>query len=194
MTTPPRRGADDELIAELVVAAQAGASWAFTRLHERFAGQVAGYLRLQGAVDVEDLTSEVFLAAFTGIGTFSGDGAGFRSWLFTIAHRRLIDDRRRRGRRVATAALDVLPDSGANLPGGDAEAEALHRLGTERVVALLDGLSPDQRDVLSLRILGDLTVEQVAEAVGKRPGAVKALQRRGLEALRRRMAEEGVPL
>jgi RNA polymerase sigma factor (sigma-70 family) len=188
------RGADDELVGELVAAAQANGAWAFTRLYERFAGPVAGYLRAQGATEPEDLTSEVFLSVFTGIGRFTGDGADFRSWLFTIAHRRLIDARRRRGRRVATSALDGLPERGAALPGGDAETEAIEGLGTERVVALLSELSPDQRDVLTLRILGDLTVEQVAEAVGKRPGAVKALQRRGLEALRRRFSEEGVPL
>ncbi len=188
------RGSDDELVGELVVAAQANAAWAFTRLYERFAGPVAGYLRAQGASEPEDLTSEVFLSAFTGIARFRGGGADFRSWLFTIAHRRLIDERRRRGRRVATSALDDLPEGGTALPGGDAETEALHGLGTEGVVSLLADLSPDQRDVLALRILGDLTVDQVADAVGKKPGAVKALQRRGLEALRRRFSEEGVPL
>jgi RNA polymerase sigma factor (sigma-70 family) len=184
--------ADDDLVAELVVAAQAGAAWAFTRLWERFAGPVAGYLRLQGAAEPEDLTSEVFLAAFTGLGRFRGDGAAFRSWLFTIAHRRLIDERRRRGRRVATTELEA--SAGETLEGGDAETEALTGLGTERVLRLLADLSPDQRDVLALRILGDLTVEQVADALGKRAGAVKALQRRGLEALRRKFSEEGVPL
>lgn len=194
MTDPPGTGASDELVAELVVAAQAGAGWAFTRLWERFAGQVTGYLRLQGAKDPEDLASEVFLSAFTGIGRFSGDGAAFRSWLFTIAHRRVIDDRRRRSRRVATSALDLLPDAGAAVSGGDAEADALAALGTGRVAELLAGLSPDQRDVLALRILGDLTVEQVARALGKKPGAVKALQRRGLEALRRTISQGGVPL
>jgi RNA polymerase sigma-70 factor (ECF subfamily) len=188
------RGGDDGHVGELVLAAQAGAGWAFTRLHQRFAGQVAGYLRLQGAPDPEDLTSEVFLSAFTGIGRFTGDGADFRSWLFTIAHRRLIDDRRRRGRRVVTSALDELPEGGAAVAGGDAEVDALDRLATDRVVRLLADLSPDQRDVLALRILGDLTVEQVAEAVGKKPGAVKALQRRGLSALRKILLTLGVPI
>ena len=53
---------------------------------------------------------------------------------------------------------------------------------------------PDQRDVLLLRILGDLTVDQVADVLGKSAGAVKQLQRRGLEAIRRLSAREGVPL
>jgi RNA polymerase sigma factor (sigma-70 family) len=58
-------------------------------------------------------------------------------------------------------------------------------LGSERVRSLLEGLSPDQRTVLTLRVIGDLTVEQVAELIGKRPGAVKQLQRRALAALRK---------
>jgi RNA polymerase sigma-70 factor (ECF subfamily) len=59
---------------------------------------------------------------------------------------------------------------------------------------IIDRLAPEQRDVLLLRVLGDLTVEEVARAVGKSPGAVKALQRRGLSAIKRTLAEEGVPL
>ena len=67
------------------------------------------------------------------------------------------------------------------------ESDVLARLGPERVRSLLGELSPDQRDVLLLRIVADLTVEQVAEALGKAPGAVKQLQRQGLGALRRRL-------
>jgi DNA-directed RNA polymerase specialized sigma24 family protein len=92
-------------------------------------------------------------------------------------------------------------DAVANDTGGigtrsapSAETEALAALGTERVRALLDGLSPDQRDVLLLRLLGDLTVEQAAGVLGKRPGAVKALQRRGLAAVSRALAAQGVTL
>ena len=61
------------------------------------------------------------------------------------------------------------------------------------VLRMLDQLTEEQRDVLALRVIGDLTVEQVAEIVGKKPGAVKALQRRALRALRKK-AERGVPI
>ena len=67
-------------------------------------------------------------------------------------------------------------------------------LGSARVHELLAELTPDQRDVMLLRVVADLTVEQVAEVVGKPPGAVKALQRRALAALRRLVEAEGVPL
>lgn len=172
---------------DVLVAARAGAAWAFERLYNDLAPVVAGYLRSQGSADPEDLTSEVFLGVFRGLSGFQGDQSQFRSWVFTIAHRRLTDERRRRGRRPATRPLEARAELRA---GGDVEQEALTALGDVRVRELLAGLSEDQRSVLTLRIIGDLTVEQVAEAIGKRPGAVKALQRRGLAALRKALEVE----
>ncbi len=81
-----------------------------------------------------------------------------------------------------------------DLPAGNVEDEAVRRLATERVHRLCEGLVPDQRDVLLLRMLACLTVEEIAQALGKTPGAVKALQRRGLAAIRRQMDHQGVPL
>jgi RNA polymerase sigma factor (sigma-70 family) len=130
--------------------------------------------------------------------TFQGDEAGFRSWVFTIAHRRLLDERRRRTRRPPpeplTDTADVLAPAS---PATDDVEEAIDRsLGAERVRALCDRLVPDQRDVLLLRLLGDLSIEQIAGTLGKSKGAVKALQRRGLAAIGRLLEREreGVPL
>lgn len=175
---------------DVLGAAQANAGWAFQRLFDELARPVVGYLRLQGAREPDDLANEVFLGVFSGIGSFEGSEEQFRSWVFTIAHRRLTDERRRLGRRP------VLSDHGGEPEtiGGDAESDALSSLGEERVRELLARLAPDQRDVLLLRILADLTVDQAAEALGKTPGAVKALQRRGLAALRKEISKEGVPL
>ena len=180
---------DAELVGELVLAAQANAPWAFERLYRHFSPVVCGYLRAQGAQDPEDLANEVFLGAFRRLGTFTGDGTAFRSWLFTIAHHRLVDDRRRRSRTVATAPLDRSVET---RPGGDVEDDALASLAGGDALALLDGLAPDQRAVLALRIVADLSIAETAETLGKRPGAVKALQRRALEALRRKLAPQGV--
>lgn len=179
-----------ESFDSVLVAAQAGAGWALERLWRAFSGPVAGYLRLQGAIESDDLTSEVFLGAFRSIGGFSGDEAAFRSWLFTIAHRRVIDARRAAGRRPRLAELEEAPAR----PGLDLEAEVLTRAATERVRALCGRLAPDQRDVLLLRLVGGFTVEEVAATLGKSPGAVKALQRRGLLALRRILEREGLPI
>ena len=176
--------------AQVLSAAQANSGWALRRLFDDLARPVAGYLRVQGAREPDDLANEVFLGVFSGIAGFEGSEEQFRSWVFTIAHRRLTDERRRLGRRP------VLADHGdqAEIVGGDTENDALSSLGSERVREMLAALAPDQRDVLLLRIVADLTVDHAAEALGKTPGAVKALQRRGLAALRREISKKGVPL
>lgn len=177
---------------QVLAAARTGAPWAFEAIYRDLSGPVTGYLRLHGAAEPDDLASEAFIGVLTGLGSFTGTEDGFRAWVFTIAHRRLVDEWRRAGRRPPLADVDAtVLDSHV---GGDAEADALASLGTERVTGLCAALAPDQRAVLLLRILGDLTVEQVAEVLGKGAPAVKALQRRGLKALARTLQAEGVPL
>src|SRR3954447_4949925 len=162
---------------DVLGAARAGAEWAWERLYGDLSPRVAGYLRAHGAGDPEDLTGEVFLQVVRGLGGFAGDEAAFRAWVFTIAHRRLVDDLRRRGRRPAGPPLDEV----AEPAGGDVRDGAVARLEESAVRAAIESLEGDQRTVLLLRIMGDLTVEQVARALGKRTGAVKALQRRALK-------------
>ena len=161
----------------VLFAARACAEWAWQRIYEELAPPVAGYLRAHGAADAEDLTAEVFLQVVRGLDGFSGPEAAFRGWVFTIAHRRLVDELRRRSRRPET----LVDEPDVTLVGGDVEEEAQAGLDDARVRAAIAALPDDQRAVLLLRIIGDLTIEQIAEAVGKRPGAVKALQRRALK-------------
>lgn len=174
-------------------AARSGAGWAAGRLWSSLAPQVAGYLRAQGASEPDDLASEVFIGVLRSLGSFSGDEDRFRSWVFTIAHRRLVDERRRLVRRPPPSPLGGDERVGAS-PSASAEDEALRRLSTERVRRVCARLVPDQRDVLLLRLVGGLTSEEVAAALGKSPGAVRALQRRGVASLRRIFEQEGVPL
>lgn len=166
---------------DVLAAAQAGAAWAFERLYRDLSPAVTGYLRLHGAAEPDDLASETFLGVFTGLAGFRGDEAALRAWVFTIAHRRLVDDWRRRGRRPQTTDD---PGDLAVHPGGDVEDDALERIGAGAVEQMCAGLPADQRAVLLLRILADLTVEQVAQVMGRSTASVKALQRRGLRALR----------
>jgi RNA polymerase sigma factor (sigma-70 family) len=172
---------------EVLAAAQAGAGWAFEVLYRDLAPAVTGYLRLQGAAEPDDLASETFIGLFTGLGAFRGDEASLRAWVFTIARRRLVDDWRRRGRRplLAEDGADALRE----YSGGDVEKEALARMSTRTVHEVCARLPEDQRDVLLLRILADLTVEQVAAVLGKTAPAVKALQRRALTTLRREICD-----
>ena len=170
--------------------ARAGEARGFDVLYQAHAVAVVGYLRARHVGDADDLANEVFLRAFRTIHTVQGDADRFRSWLFGIARNAAIDDARHRRRRLVESTLDA-PLAAV---GGDVEAEALARLERERVHRLLDGLAPDQRDVLLLRVIGDLSVAQTAAVVGKSYEAVKALQRRGLAALQRALrAEQGVP-
>jgi RNA polymerase sigma factor (sigma-70 family) len=169
---------------DVLVAAQAGAAWAFEVLYRDLAPSVTGYLRLHGAAEPDDLASETFIGVFTGLGGFSGDEAALRGWVFTIAHRRLVDDWRRRSRRPQVADD---PGDLTELCGGDVEDDALTALGTETVHRLCAELPDDQRSVLLMRILADLTIDQVAQAIGRSVGATKALQRRGLRTLRTRL-------
>lgn len=173
-------------------AAQTGADWAWDVIYRDLAGQVLGYLRSHGASEPEDRLGDVFLQVARNIRTFDGDEQAFRSWVFMIAHHRLIDERRSRSRRQEDLTGEPSDLDLAGEPEAPADAEALNRLAEEDIRQLLGTLSVSQRDVLTLRILGGLTVPEIAVILKKRPGAIKALQRRGLNALKRTL-DEGVP-
>lgn len=166
----------------LVDAARRGEASALTEIWQRYAPAVNGYLRGRGAAEPDDLTSEVFIAVFERLRSFRGDEGDLRAFIFTVAHHRLVDDLRRRTRRGPVVPYDAAADDRAT---GSAEDEALDGLQRERVLTLLGQLSADQRDVLLLRVVADLSLEQTAAALGKRVGAVKALQHRALGTLRR---------
>ncbi len=180
-----------EQFPSVLEAARQGADWAWARLYRDLAPLVLGYLRARGASDAEDLAAEVFVQIVRNIRRFTGDERNFRSWALMVAHHRLIDSRRR-GARDRAEPTDTLPEP--RTARGDVEHEALEGLGSRRVRDLLTALSPDQRNVLLLRIFGDQTIDEVAAILGKRRGAVKALQRRGLARIKRLMEQEGVPL
>jgi RNA polymerase sigma-70 factor (ECF subfamily) len=125
------------------------------------------------------------------IGRFEGDEAHFRSWVFVIAHHRMVDDRRRKIRHPQTSLRLELLEGQSH---GNVEREAMDNLGTDAVQAIIDRCVPDQREVLLLRVIGGLTLAETAEVVGKSLGAVKALQRRGVAAISREFSREGVSL
>jgi RNA polymerase sigma-70 factor (ECF subfamily) len=178
-------GDRDPAFDQLLAGARAGAASSCRALYDTYAGRVLGYLRLRGAEDAEDLTSEVFLRVFTRLDDFRGDEQGFRGWVFTIARRALIDEHRRRGRRPTTVELtEAIPDA---LVAGNVEADAVRCLEDDDVRELLNELTPDQRDVLALRIVADLPIEQVARILRRSTLTVKSLQHRGVAALRRRL-------
>ena len=174
-----------------LAAARTGSEWAWARIYRDLALSVLGYLRARGAPDADDATGEVFLQVVRDLSGFEGAERDFRAWVLTIAHHRLIDARRWHARRPAEPTSELESADGGSCRTED---EALQQVAAQRVRGILQQLPSDQRDVLLLRVLGQLTVEEVARVMGKSPGAVKALQRRGLRAAQRALETEGVTL
>jgi RNA polymerase sigma-70 factor (ECF subfamily) len=164
----------------VIAAAKTGAEWAITALYREFGPSLLRYLRAQAPAEGEDLASEVWMNAAAGLGRFDGDETAFRRWLFTIARRRLIDFRRREQRR--RTMLNSLEPTGAS-EAVDPEAQALTASESEAALAHIASLPPDQADVVLLRVVAGLDVEEVAAIVGKKPGAVRVLQHRALKQL-----------
>jgi RNA polymerase sigma factor (sigma-70 family) len=176
---------------QVLAAARTGADWAWERIYDSLAPTLVGYLRARGAPDPDGVAGDVFAQLVRDISRFEGDEAGFRSWVFVMAHHRLLDDLRRRRRRPESAAA---PEAFSRLEDpGDVEADVVESVTRRELRELIDALTPAQREVILLRVFGGLKVEEVATAIGRRPGAVKALQRRGLEALRGKLADREYP-
>ncbi len=125
------------------------------------------------------------------IDRFTGDEAGFRSWAFTITHRRLLDARRSRVRKPSDAVGAQAVEAALPSVAG-AEPMALEEMERDDVAALLDRVTDEQREVLLLRLLGDLSVAETATITGRSPDAVKALTKRGLDRLRTLLGERTV--
>lgn len=142
-------------------------------LYRALAPAVLGYLRAQRARDPEDLLGEVFLQVTRDLPRFKGDASRLRSWVFSIAHNRLIDDGRRRAARPQSADATV-----PELPAPEGEASL-----DPTLVRALGDLTSDQREVVFLRFIADLSLADVARITHRRVGAVKALQARALENL-----------
>jgi len=173
-------------------AAKAGAEWAWASLFTELSGPVTGYLASRGAAEPEDVSSEVFLNVARGIRSFSGDRTSFRSWVFVIAHRKLIDERRSRARQPRLAEFPE--DTSSVTEGGNVENEALTNLMTGELQAAFAPLTEAQRDVLALRLIAGLTLAETAQVMGKRVGAIKALQRRALATLHNTIDFDSVTL
>lgn len=177
-----------EAFPQVLLAAQGGAEWAWQRLYASVAGGVRGYLAAQGVRDADDLTGEVLLHLVRGIDGFTGDEAAFRSWVFLIAHHRVIDERRRNRRHDDVVRRLSPVDRRESIDG-----EVLDRLWPEEWAQRLGQLSDDQRTVLLLRVVAGLSAEEVGAIVGKAPGAVRVMQHRAVLRLRETCVEEVTP-
>lgn len=187
MAAEQRYGARSAPGAELgfaaaLAAAKRGESHGFDRLYRPLNERLHRFGRARHAADPEGHVNDVFLRAFSNLHTFDGNEVQFSAWLFTISRRLLIDEARKRDRRPAEV-LEA-PEHLPLRPAADnVEVAAAARIGTSELLASLECLTPDQRDVVLLRVVSDLTIETIGSVLGRRSGAVKALQRRAFQTL-----------
>jgi RNA polymerase sigma-70 factor (ECF subfamily) len=174
--------------------ARAGDEGAWGTLYDDLSGPLLGFLRGRGAPDPEDQLGETFLQVARNLTGFEGDEAGFRSWVFTIAHRRLVDALRQRSRRpvsvLADEHLEPLIDAVERAP--DEIAVAVERIAQSGLLEqLLAHLTDDQREVLVLRFAADLDATSVGQLTGRSTNAVAAITGRALARLREVVATGG---
>jgi len=186
MTASPSNDQFDELLAGAID----GQSWAFTELYQQFAGRISAFAASRQAPDPDAIANDVMLRVFQNIGSFVGTASNFESWVFTITRNQLIDAHRHAARRPAPADREIEPSDLGAAPS--AEDQALSNLSMDDTLRLLDCLTPDQREVIALRMITDLKIEDVAMVIEKPVTAVKALQRRGIARLQREILNKVV--
>lgn len=160
-------------------------------LYEALSGSLLAYLRVQVRIpeDAEDVLGQVFYEAIRDLDRFSGDASGFRVWLFRIAHHRAVD----LGRKLTRRGEAPLTDAEDREAPDDPEREAIARLERARLWDAVRLLPEEQRKIITLRLAGGLSAGEIATIVGKRTGAVKALQHRALQNLARALGARRVP-
>jgi RNA polymerase sigma-70 factor, ECF subfamily len=174
----------DRVLAE----AKEGSRPALGALYREFNPGLRRFLVARVPSEGDDLAADVWVAVAPKIGEFSGDERGFRAWLFTFGRRRVIDHYRKSGRRGPVVPLHEEYDTPA---AEDPEADALARLSAAEAAQLLMAhLTPDQCDVLMLRIFGSLEVHEVAEAMDRNDTWVRVTQHRAIQRLSRRLGSQ----
>jgi RNA polymerase sigma-70 factor (ECF subfamily) len=158
---------------------------ALTQLYEDNFDRIYRYcaIKIGDRTEAEDMTQQVFLNAIKSLPSYKFRGMPFSSWLYRIAHNQIVDHFRKKSRQ-ATVPIDETIAAGKDDPGQVAEV----RLQIEELALATQKLTAAQREVISLRFSADLSVAEVAKAMGKSEGAVKALQHSAIVALRRVLA------
>lgn len=147
------------------------------------------HLRVAHAGQAEDIAGEVWTEVAASFPRFVGGNDDFRAWVFTLARRRLIDTYRRTGRRPTEWLVDDRCEAAEDRP----EEETVARLSLEATIARLRQLLPtDQAEVLLLRVVCGLSVDEVATLTGKTPVNVRVLQHRAIHRLEARMRRKEV--
>jgi RNA polymerase sigma-70 factor (ECF subfamily) len=156
---------------------------ALTALFETHFERVSRYIavRIGNRSEAEDLASEVFVRALRSVESYKETGAPLEAWVFRIAHNIVVDHLRRQGRRPGSIPLeDAPPVSREENPSARLE----HEEELQGLRRALEKLSEAQRQVLALKFGAELSSEQIAQAMGKKPGAIREMQSAAVKKLR----------
>jgi RNA polymerase sigma-70 factor (ECF subfamily) len=174
-------------VRALVERAQQGNRDALEELYLIHFDRIYSYLHMSvgNRHDAEDLTTQTFLKMLESIGKFKFQAAPFSAWLFRIAHNLAMDHFR--------AARRWQPEEEVPEPPGDeepsAEAQALQSIGRQSMLELIEGLSPEQQQVLTLKFVFNFPNAEVATILEKTEGAIKSLQHRALVSLQKQITK-----
>jgi RNA polymerase sigma-70 factor (ECF subfamily) len=191
MASPTERVAareSTEHVRELVARGQQGDREALEELYLIHFDRIYSYLHVSvgNRHDAEDLTTQTFLKMLEKIGTFKWQSAPFSAWLFRIAHNLAMDHFRARRRWQPEEEVPEQP--GEEEPS--AELTAMQTIGRESMLKLIDRLSPEQQQVLTLKFVFNLPNAEVAAILDKTEGAIKSLQHRALVSLQKQIAQQ----
>ncbi|MHB1583048.1 MAG: RNA polymerase sigma factor [Acidimicrobiales bacterium] len=170
--------------------AQRGDQWAMALLFRAFQPPLLRYLRHHAPDAAEDLAAECWLAASKVLATFEGDAEDLRAWLFGVARNQVADHHRTRQRRLRLARAGEPSRPATPLDPAEVVVESLS--ATEAVELLVRSLPRDQSEVVLLRVVAGLSVEQVATILGKSPGSIRVVQHRALRRLAKTWQRETV--
>jgi RNA polymerase sigma-70 factor (ECF subfamily) len=194
MTTPaesPPARESTEHVRELVARGQQGDRAALEELYLIHFDRIYSYLHVSvgNRHDAEDLTTQTFLKMLEKIGSFRWQSAPFSAWLFRVAHNLAMDHFRARRRWQPEEEVPEPP--GEEEPS--AEFVAMKTIGRESMLKLIEGLSPEQQQVLTLKFVFNLPNAEVATILDKTEGAIKSLQHRALVSLQKQVQQQEAP-
>jgi RNA polymerase sigma-70 factor (ECF subfamily) len=185
------RGVSSQELGRLVEQAQQGKRDALEELYLLHFDRIYSYLHMSvgNRHDAEDLTTQVFVKMLESVGTFRWRSAPFSAWLFRIAHN-LAMDHFRANKRWQPEEEVPEPDPGE---GSVAEEEALESIGRQSMLELIQKLSHEQQQVLTLKFVFNFSNAEAATILDKTEGAIKSLQHRALASLHRQIATSPKP-
>ncbi|MFL5929467.1 MAG: sigma-70 family RNA polymerase sigma factor [Gaiellaceae bacterium] len=186
-----RKESEAKRVRVLVDRAQKGERAALEELYLIHFDRIYSYLHVSvgNRHDAEDLTTQTFLKMLESIGRFRWQSAPFSAWLFRIAHN-LAMDHFRANRRWQPE--EDVPEPEAD-EGTSAETGALESIGRKSMLELIEDLSPEQQQVLTLKFVFNFANAEAATILGKTEGAIKSLQHRALVSLQKQL-EKREPL